>query len=381
MLKVRPKSVNKNELYDFLNVLEPESFVQAFLTEPPEGFESMVIHVNGMGLPGFIMRLDLLTTADERVKRFVRGIKRLLPGFSNITLKSRSIFIGTTVSEYSIFPRGINLKDFMESAVSKLEGQRCNFLVVKDIPLSSPLLSDSENAFSKRLISFLANNGFTIVYGQVLGFVPIDFSSTEEYLERFSKSKRKDMKRKLRSFSHVSVEPIRTGDDFLDDPNIDLLYTLYLNVYENSDIHFDKLTVPFFREVLKDKKSNGIVFLYRHEGKIVGFNLCYVFGDYLVDKYIGFLYPDSRKLNLYFLSWFHNLSYCIRNNLKAFIVGWTDPAIKEHLGAEFTHTCHAVYIKNPFLRFVFKMLKPLFEPDKKYLEDKDITLNQYFIER
>lgn len=47
-----------------------------------------------------------------------------------------------------------------------------------------------------------------------------------------------------------------------------------------------------------------------------------------------------------FVSWGYNLDFCIRNNLKAFIAGWTDPEIKAYLGTEFTYTYHAVYKKS-----------------------------------
>jgi len=362
------KFINKTPIRDLLNLLEPEGFVQAFFTEPPENFEPMFINLNGGTLPGFLTEFDLLTTADAKIKRLVYKLRRFLPFFSKINLKPRAMFIGTTVSEYSLFPQDIDLKALKEYTVSKLDELRCQFLIIKDIPLESPILSHRENEFSKLLISYLENNGFTVIYGQALGYVPINFSSTDEYLKRFSSSRRKDLKRKLRSFSQVSIESISTGDDFLNDSNIELLYELYLNVYKKSKIHFDKLTMTFFKEVLKEKKSNGIVFLYRNQDKIIGFNLCYIFRDYLVDKYIGFLYPDSQKFNLYFLSWFHNLNFCIQNNLKTLIVGWTDPEIKAYLGAEFTHTYHAVYIKNAFLRFALNKLRYFFESDKRVIE-------------
>jgi len=196
---MRVNASNKNRFCDFLNLLEPAGLVRAFLREPPENFEPVVLNVNEANIPGFLTGLNLLTTADEKIKRLEYGIKRLLPGSPGITLKARTIFIGTTVSEYCLFQRGVDLEDFVECAVSKFEEHRCRFLVVKDIPLNSPLLSAGENAFSERLISFLAGNGFTIIGGQALGFVPVNFSSTNEYLTRFSRSRRKDLKRKLRS--------------------------------------------------------------------------------------------------------------------------------------------------------------------------------------
>jgi hypothetical protein len=362
---MQPETINK----ELLNLLEPEGLVHAFMTEPPECFEPIWLEANGRHIPGFLAEFDLFTTADKKVRGFYERHKGLLPSFIKRFLKPEVVFIGTTVSEYALFPYGIEPKTVKESVVSKLNGSGLQFLIIKDIPLESYLLSEEENKFSRQLIFHLKNNGFFVLYGQALAYVPVNFSSIEEYLQRFSRSRRKDLKRKLRSFSEVSIEQVKTGADFFTDFNIDLLYDLYLNVYEKSRIHFDKLTLSFFKKVFRDKNNGGIVFLYRHQDRIIGFNLCFIVRDYLVDKYVGFLYPDSHRFNLYFVSWFYNLNFCIQNNLRAFIAGWTDPEIKSYLGAEFTYTYHAVYIKNPLLRFILNRFKSVFESDKRVLEE------------
>lgn len=346
---------------DFLNLLEPENLVHAFLTAPPEGFVPITIDVNAKRLPGFLTKLDLSITADKTVKRLLHKVRWFLP-------KPRTLFIGTTVSEYSLFPEGVEPSELKERVLSKLHESGFPFLIIKDIPLESPILSDKENEFSKQLISYLENNDFLIVSGQALAYVPINFCSVEAYLQGFSKSRRKDLKRKLRSLDKISIDQVHTGDDFCNDSMARILYALYLNVFDKSEIHFDKLSFPFFKKVLQDKKNCGIVFLYRHQDKIIGFNICFRVRDYLVDKYIGFLYPDAQQFNLYFLSWFYNLNFCIEHNLKIFIAGWTDPEIKAYLGAEFTCTYHAAYIQNPLLRFILKKLKFLFESNKRVLE-------------
>lgn len=346
---------------DFLNLLEPENLVHAFLAAPPEGFVSVTINGNARPLPGFLTRLDLSIAADKTAKKLLNKMRWFLP-------KPRTLFIGTTVSEYALFPAGIEPGKLKEQLLSKLHELGFPFLIIKDIPLESPILSDKENEFSKQLISYLENNDFLIVSGQALAYVPINFCSVEAYLQRFSKSRRKDFRRKLRSLDKITIDRISTGDSFSNDSLVETLYALYLNVFNKSEIHFDKLSFPFFKKMLQDKQNSGIVFLYRHQDKIIGFNICFRVGDYLVDKYIGFLYPDAQQFNLYFLSWFYNLNFCIEHNLKIIIAGWTDPAIKAYLGAEFTCTCHAAYIKNPLLRFILKKLKFLFESNKRVLE-------------
>lgn len=361
---MKDKTVDK----ELLNLLEPEELIHAFMTEPPEGFEPLWLEIDCKKIPGFITKFDLFTTADEKIKKFYERYKGLLPSFIRKFLKPEVLFIGTTVSEYAILPSDIKPEKIKKTFLSKLKDYNLQLLIVKDMPLESCLLSEKENEFARQLISYLENNGFFVLYGQALAYVPINFNSSEEFLQRLSRSRRKDIKRKLRSFSEISVQQIRTGDDFFTDSTIELLYDLYLNVYKNSKIHFDKLSFSFFRKVLKDKNNRGLVFLYCHQDRIIGFNLCFIVRDYLVDKYVGFLYPDSYRFNLYFISWVYNLEFCIQNNLKAYIAGWTDPEIKSYLGAEFTYTYHAVYIKNPILRFILTRFKSVFESDRHVLE-------------
>ncbi len=100
---------------------------------------------------------------------------------------------------------------------------------------------------------------------------------------------------------------------------------------------------------------------------MIGFNLCFHFRDCLIDKYIGFLYPDAQEFNLYFLSWIRNLAYCLQHGLHTLVAGWTDPEIKSYLGADFTYTYHAVYVKNALLRQLLKRARSLFESDKQVI--------------
>ena len=357
-----------SEMKEYFNQLEPAILIHAFDSEPPEGFFPFKIAVCGEELPAFVTEFDLLTTAPAMAKKAVHFLNKMIPFISKINLRPRTLFVGTTVSEYVLLPKGIQMRALKELLVSTMNNEQSSFIIVKDVPYNSPLLSSDENELSKSFMSSLGDSDFILISGQALAYVPITFASREEYLQKFSKSRRKDLKRKLRSFSEISVEELRTGDDFFADENVELLYELYLNTYNNSSVHFDKLTLSFFRKVLRDDRSDGIVFLYRNQEGIIAFNLCFIFRSFLIDKYIGFRYPVARKHNLYFLSWFHNLDFCIKNNLQIFIAGWTDPEIKTYLGAEFTSTNHAVYVKNPILRFCLKRVSGFFEADRKVLE-------------
>ena len=197
-----------NNTKKYLNLLEPEEVVNRFLNNPPEGFDPVILEVESKNVPGFLAELDLFITADESVKRLFQKYRKLIPGFVKNFFTPKVFFVGTTVSEYALFPSGTDLKSLKDSAFKRLKETGLKFLIFKDIPSESPLLSGIENEFSKKLISYLEKSGFLVIFGQALAYVQIDFSSVDEYLGRFSRSRRKDFKRKLRVFPQVSLTKI-----------------------------------------------------------------------------------------------------------------------------------------------------------------------------
>ena len=129
---------------------------------------------------------------------------------------------------------------------------------------------------------------------------------------------------KLRARAGLDIAVVPTGDaTFADETTVDAHYALYEAVYAQSEIHFDRLSRAFFAAVLRDAGSGGLVFTYRRGGELIGFNLCYVVGDALVDKYIGLRYPQARECNLYFVSWVRNLEEACARGLRRYVAGWT----------------------------------------------------------
>jgi hypothetical protein len=48
------------------------------------------------------------------------------------------------------------------------------------------------------------------------------------------------------------------------------------------------------------------------------------------------------------------------------VAGWTDPQVKSYLGASFTLTRHAIWLRNPLLRAAARKLGHLFESDSQW---------------
>ncbi|WP_027014358.1 peptidogalycan biosysnthesis protein [Comamonas composti] len=344
----------------FRNQLEPSGLLQQFSVHPPEGF-ALLPH---WPAPAFTAPFDLLTTADDALKA------RLLsfPGGQWLSRRLRltTDFVGTTVSEYALFPQGTGVQE-QANALCQCAG-RTLLTIVKDLPQDSPLLSDADNAHARALAQALEQNGFLLLEGQALAYVPMDFGSLDEYLARLSKSWRSNLRRKLRSRADLQIERVPTGPAFAEEARIDAYYALFEAVYAQSEIHFDKLTRGFFAALLRDANNGGMVFEYRDAASqaLLGWNLCFEHGGNLVDKYIGLSYPAAREANLYFVSWMVNLEYALERGLRHYIAGWTDPEVKAQLGASFTLTRHAVFIRNPLLRALGRRFAGHFESDSQW---------------
>ena len=343
------------------NLVEPAWLVSAFLAHPPHGFSARRIGEGDAVLPGFVADFDLTTTLDAPLKHVVPR----LPGWLRRVLRPRVLFGGTTVTEYLPLPATTDATALVRGALRRARQEDVPFVILKDIPRDSPLLGAEENQAAERLRAACRQQGFVIVSGQALAYVPLDFASEEAYLAALTRARRKDLRRKLRARAELDVTEVRTGDrTFADDALIDELARLYDNVYAQSEIHFDQLTRPFLEALFHGE--DGVVFLYRRGGALIGFNLCFVHRDRLIDKYVGFSYPAARDANLYFVSWFHNLDWARRHGLREYVAGWTDPEVKKALGARFTFTDHAVWVRHRGLRFGLRRLRRLFESDANW---------------
>ena len=341
--------------------LEPQALIDAFIRHPPDGFNARLA---ADGTPWFTTRFDLLTTlnGDERAK-----LERL-PGFClwRRLLRWPTCFIGSTVSEYAPQPVGVTAAEYLRRARARSASSALT--IIKDLPCDSPLLSAADNLAARQLFTLAAQEGFISIAGQALAYVPVHFDSVDEYLARLSHSRRRNLRRKLRSRSKLRLEILPTGDPrFASAAWREELYRYYQAVYAQSEIHFDLLSPGFFDDLLQDGGSGGRLFCYWHEDRLVGFNLCYVHGDNLVDKYIGFDYALALRFNLYFVSWFANLEYAIEQGLRYYVAGWTDPQVKAQLGASFTMTRHLVWVRNPVLRLLLRRLAHHFESDSALL--------------
>jgi hypothetical protein len=349
----------------YRNLLEPPAAVELFLRCPPLDFSC---GLTSAGQPLFRTGFDLLTTLDRRVLAKLRK----LPLYARWAKRLRfgACFAGTTVTEYAPLPAASSAEELLDSLLAE-HGAGQTLLIFKDLPEASPLLGEADNAFAETLAQEAAKRGFMEVRGQALAYVPVNFRCVEEYLGRLSAGRRKDLRRKMKTRARLEVEILPLGDRrFADKELLREFYAMYMEVFRQSEIHFDLLSPEFFAALLQSREADGVVFCYRCGGRLAGYNICFIHQGRLVDKYMGLNYPLARELNLYFTSWMVNLEFALERGLGMYIAGWTDPEVKAGLGADFTFTRHLVRIKNPALRAALSPLRRFFESDSRILQGR-----------
>ena len=157
--------------------------------------------------------------------------------------------------------------------------------------------------------------------------LPITFADEQGYLARLGRQTRKDMRRKLRSRSAIEIER-RTSLAGLED-RID---ELYRQTRERSSLQFETLTAAYFTGVLARMEGRASCVLYWRGRELLGFNLLLSDGRTLLDKFFC-MGSEGRDHDLYFLSWFENVGFCVRNNLARYQSGQAGYGSKLRLGS------------------------------------------------
>ena len=106
---------------------------------------------------------------------------------------------------------------------------------------------------------------------------------------RSARRMRSDLRRKFRDAAQAAPIEMSVVTDMT--PIIDDIYPLYLQVYERSPLHFEKLTKEYLCSIGRLMPDKVRFFVWRQAGKIIGFSMCMVQGDAIYSEYLGLDYP------------------------------------------------------------------------------------------
>src|SRR5262249_14277274 len=139
----------------------------------------------------------------------------------------------------------------------------------------------------------------------------------EDYMERaLNSATRKKLRKKFEATDRAF--PLEMG--ILNDatPVIARVYPLYLQVYERSKLHFEKLTEQYFCDLGRRMGDRARFFIWRQSERIVAFAICIAHGDAIYAEYIGLDYEVAIELHLYHYVFRDIVSWAIANGYKSF---------------------------------------------------------------
>jgi predicted N-acyltransferase len=262
-------------------------------------------------VPAFAVDYRLDTTLSGGFKRFADAIKRVFPRL----LSQRMLSLGSPVAERCHLGFAANAtpeeqRALLEAILAEAEryaaAQRVQMIAVKDASAAQDALwSDAARTHRLRRQP-----------GLPTAWLDVHFADLDTYLGTLSPGTRKDMRRKLKKSAALDIEWRRDIDDIRDD-----VMRLYQATYDQAEFDFEKLTSDYFAGVLRAAGEHASCVTYRLDGRLVAFNLVLHDAHRLLDKFWGMDYAVGREYNLYFVSWFENVRWCIAHGVPLYQSG------------------------------------------------------------
>ena len=339
------------------DVIEGWGYHKAFESSNIKEFklEYLLAEKNGQVVaivPFFITNFSFATLIQGWLQKIIKIFESIAPRL----LKIKLLFVGLPTAEQLYI--GINPNADKTEILELIINKIC--LIAKD---KSAKISLFYNLSEKDLLlrSLLRKKGFAKMNNFPNTVVPINASSLEDFIEGLGKNMRKDIRRKLKKSSSLAKLETKIFDYLPQDAGKDI-FSLYLNNFLASDVHFETLTPEFFENIFRYMPGCAKIFITYYNNKIVAFNLCLIKNDTCIDKFIGFDKEVYIQYHLYFTTFCYNISWCMANNIRFYQMGITDYHPKIRLGAKLVPL--SVYFKhhNPILNLLSPVIARIIDP-------------------
>src|SRR5258708_6504617 len=132
------------------------------------------------------------------------------------------------------------------------------------------LLPFDLNVIGEHLSNVFVRSGFTRVPSMPLARLKIAYASFEEYMQKaLNSATGAKLRRKFRAAELDAPIELNVSSDI--GPVIDGVYPLYVQVYERSKLHFERLTKEYFCRLGLAMPDKVRFFVWRRNGKAVAF--------------------------------------------------------------------------------------------------------------
>ena len=322
-----------------------------------QGFEHRYFVIRGergeiRAVQPFILLDQDMLEGVPRARRLAAAVRRIWPRFAKV----RTLMVGCGAGEGRLDgPPAAHAADAYSLAaalVGHARALRAPLVVLKEFPAE----------YRTPLRCFLAR-GFTRVPSMPMTKLDIRYADFDDYMRRALTS---SIRRKLRKKFTAAAQspPIEMSEHADISADIDELYPLYLQVYERSKLHFEKLTPAFFREIGRRMPDKARFFVWRQQGRAVAFALVMFEGDDFYPEYVGFDYEVALDLHLYHYIVRDMIAWAIAHGFKQLRSSGLNYDPKLH----FRHRLDPIdlYVRHtsPLINAVLKRVLPWIEPTR-----------------
>jgi hypothetical protein len=302
--------------------------------------------------PLLLLDQDLLTGAGVRIGALLDRVRRVWPRF----MRMRTLMVGCAAGEGHLAGNDERARQacaalLADSIVLHARALRAPLIVLKEFPAS----------YRRALTPFLRRR-FTRIPSMPMTRLGIDYPSFEEYLKALSRKTRRDLRLKFRAAAQSAPIELSVVPDVA--PMIDELYPLYLQVYDRSPLHFEKLTKGYFCEIGKRMPDKVRFFVWRQGGRAVAFSLCMLEDDAIYAEYLGLDYAVALTLHLYHYAVRDVICWGMANGCKWFRSGGLNYDPKLHMRHVLDPLDLYVRHTSPLVNALLRRLLPLLEPTR-----------------
>jgi hypothetical protein len=256
--------------------------------------------------PVFVHPQDLLGGLSGPLSSAMARLRRTAPGL----LKLRTLMVGSPVGEGVLGTVGENPSFFARALADALlpaaERLRTPLIVLKEFP-----------AESRPDLRVFLERGYTRIPSMPYAALDLDFKDFDEHMRRsLSSSVRKDLRRKFRHAAAASPLSMHVTNDI--SACVDELYPLYLQVYERSQLRFERLTPQYLARLGRELPDRTRFFIWTQGRRPVAFNVCTLHDGALWAEYLGLDYQCALDLHLYFVVTRDEINWCCRNGVRRY---------------------------------------------------------------
>ncbi len=303
--------------------------------------------------PFFVLDLDLLVGARPRFGWLTGLIRRAWPGF----MRTRTLMMGCVAGEGHLDGKdgpvqSAGVHALASAIVKEARNLGARLIVLKEFP-----------AKYRKTLECFVHSSFTRIPSLPNVMLNIDYSSFDEYMMRaLSGGTRRKLRLKLKPSERAAPIEMTVVDDIT--PLIEDVYPLYLQVYNRSDLHFEKLSKEYFCSLGRRMADKARFFVWRQNEKIVAFGSCLLQGDTVHGEYLGLDYDVALELHLYHYTFRDLISWGIAGGYKWFHSSALNYDPKFHLRYRLDPIDLYVRHTSPLLNVFFSRLVLWLEPTR-----------------